>query len=144
MEFRKSSQRSLCTSVPKYRVTYPGRFRLPVSCLRSGPNWKTSDEAVQIGLPFMLFCLSFTLNESTSWLLKDGQVEEALAVQRKLRKSGREDLVQAEIAAMLAAINEERSLKANARFLDIFNKDNRARTLAASLLAPFTSASGLG
>jgi hypothetical protein len=50
----------------------------------------------------------------------------------------------AEIAAMLAAINEERALKANARFLDIFNKDNRARTMAASLLAPFTSASGLG
>jgi hypothetical protein len=98
---------------------------------------------VQIGLPFLLLCLSFTLNESTSWLLKNGQVEAALAVQRKLRKTGREDLVQAEIAAMLAAINEERALKANARFLDIFNKDNRARTLAASLLAPFTSASGL-
>jgi hypothetical protein len=98
---------------------------------------------VQIGLPFLLLCLSFTLNESTSWLLKNGQVEAALAVQRKLRKTGREDLVQAEIAAMLAAINEERALKANARFLDIFNKDNRARTLAASLLAPFTSVSGL-
>jgi hypothetical protein len=76
--------------------------------------------------------------------LKDGQIDAAIAVQRKLRKAGREDLVQAEIAAMLAAINEERALKANARFLDIFNKDNRARTMAASLLAPFTSASGLG
>lgn len=76
--------------------------------------------------------------------MKDGQIDAAIAVQRKLRKAGREDLVQAEIAAMLAAINEERALKANARFLDIFNKDNRARTMAASLLAPFTSASGLG
>lgn len=126
-------------------MTSPGRYRLPVCCRLSTPGGRLLlIYVVQIGLPFILFCLSFTLNESTSWLLKDGQVDAAIAVQRKLRKAGREDLVQAEIAAMLAAINEERALKANARFLDIFNKDNRARTLAASLLAPFTSASGLG
>lgn len=84
------------------------------------------------------------MHESTSWLLKNGRVAEATAIQRKIRRAGREDLVEAEIAAMLAAIQEEQALKANARFLDIFNKENRKRTLAASFLAPFTAASGLG
>ena len=81
------------------------------------------------------------MNESTSWLLKRDRVEEATAIHRSIRRRGREDLVEAEVAAMIAAINKERLLKEKAQFVDICKTD---RTLAASLLAPFTAVMALG
>ncbi len=111
------------------------------SSIASDKQWTIPLE-IQIALPATLCISTFFLQESVGWLLKKGRLEEATANQRRIRRAGREDLVEAEIAAMLAALQEEERALSSAKFTDIFNRKNIKRTLSASLLGCMTSCSG--
>jgi hypothetical protein len=111
------------------------------SSIESDRQWQIPLE-IQIALPATLAIASFFLQESTGYLLKKGRVAEATNVQRRIRKAGRDDLVEAEIAAMMAALEEQKNLLSQAKFMDIFNRCNIKRTITSSLLGCLTSCSG--
>lgn len=92
----------------------------------------------------MLFGVSLTLRESVSYLIKHDRIEEATAVQTAIRRADRPDLVAAEVAAILSAVEDERRISKQGRFLDIFKRQHLRRTIGASLLGCLTACSGLG
>jgi MFS family permease len=138
----------------RYRATltgFSGGFNLLVGVFTTIIMWgcaKINNDhqwkiplAIQAGLPILLFCATLTLQESTTWLISKGRIDEATALHRNLRPAGMEDLVEAEMAAMVLSYGEQEKV-ANVSIKEIFGRRHLKRTIAASLVGCLSACSG--
>jgi len=98
--------------------------------------------AVQCALPVLLFVLTIGLPESPQWLVSKGRMDEARRNLRRLR--GFSDWqVDDELRVMKLCEENERSLTANVRFWEIFDRENLKRTLTAGAFYSLNQISGI-
>lgn len=98
--------------------------------------------AIQCAIPAVLFLLTIPLPESPQFLVSKGRMDEARHNLRKLR--GFADWqVDDELRVMKLCEENERSVTANVRFWEIFDRQNLRRTLTAGSFYSLNQISGI-
>ena len=98
--------------------------------------------AIQCAIPVVLFLLTIPLPESPQFLVSKGRMDEARHNLRKLR--GFSDWqVDDELRVMKLCEENERSVTANVRFWEIFDRQNLRRTLTAGSFYSLNQISGI-
>ena len=98
--------------------------------------------AIQAGLPGLLALLTLLCTESPTWLALHGKTAEAKASLASIRATD-SVYVENEFEILMAAINEDKARRAEARFWDILKKKNLKRTMTAGALLPLYQVSGI-
>ncbi|KAK9371606.1 general substrate transporter [Lipomyces chichibuensis] len=98
--------------------------------------------AVQCALPIILIPLTIVLPESPVWLVSQGRLEHARHSLRKLRGFSDEE-VDKELEQIKRSELAEREIGKDAKFWELFNRQNLKRTLTASSLFSMNQVSGI-
>ncbi|KAK9236979.1 general substrate transporter [Lipomyces kononenkoae] len=98
--------------------------------------------AVQCAIPVILVPFTAMLPESPVWLVSKGRVEEARHNLRKLRGYSDEEVEQ-ELQLIERSELSEREIGKDAKFSELFNRQNLKRTVTASSLLSMNQVSGV-
>jgi predicted anti-sigma-YlaC factor YlaD len=98
--------------------------------------------AVQCALPVLLFICTLPLPESPQWLVAKGRLAQARCNLGKLRGSS-EERIDNELRIIKLSEQNERELKVNVKFWDIFSKKYLQRTLTAGSFFSLNQISGV-
>ncbi|KAK9328501.1 general substrate transporter [Lipomyces starkeyi] len=98
--------------------------------------------AIQCTLPIILIPFTVVLPESPVWLVSQGRLEQARHNLRKLRGFSDEE-VDEELELIKQSEMAEREIGKDAKFWELFNRQNLKRTLAASSLFSMNQVSGI-
>lgn len=98
--------------------------------------------AVQSAVPVVLCILTLPLPESPQWLVAKGNMTQARYNLRKLRGSGDEQ-VEDELRLMALCEKEDRELRAEVKFWDIFRREHLRRTVVAGSFFSLNQISGV-
>jgi MFS family permease len=111
-----------------HTINGPRSYRIPLS--------------VQAGIPALLLFLTLLIPESPQWLVAHGRMAEAKKNLRRLR--GYTDWqLEDEFRVIVLCEENERELTANARFWDLFNRENFKRTITAGSFFSLNQISGI-
>ncbi|KAK9244828.1 general substrate transporter [Lipomyces tetrasporus] len=98
--------------------------------------------AVQCALPIVLIPFTIWIPESPVWLVAQGRIEQARANLRKLRGFSDEEVDQ-ELELIKRSELAEREVGKDAKFWELFNRQNLKRTLTASSFFSMNQVSGV-
>lgn len=108
----------------------------------NGHNAYRIPVAVEVGLPALLLVLTLPLPESPQWLVAKGRLEEGKRNLRRLRGYADWQL-EDEFRVIVLCEENERQLTKDARFWDLFSRENLKRTITAGSFYSLNQISGI-